>query len=88
MPFRFARSAHKHGVSRERAAHVIEHCGLPYEGLGGDGDAVLFLGDDWNGVPLEIGAIELEDGDLLVIHAMKLRRKYRGRYEEAVPWRR
>lgn len=61
---------------------------MPYEGLEKDGDAVLFLGDDWNGVPLEIGAIELDDGDLLVIHAMKLRRKYRGRYEEAVPWRR
>ena len=88
MPFRFARSAHRHGISHQRAVYVIEHCGLPYEGLEKDGDAVLFLGDDWNGVPLEIGAIELDDGDLLVIHAMKLRRKYRGRYEEAVPWRR
>ena len=86
MPYRFARSAHKHGISRERTVYVIEHCGLPYEGP--DGDAVLFLGEDWNGVPLETGAIELDDGDLLVIHAMKLRRKYRGRYEEAVPWRR
>jgi hypothetical protein len=86
MPFRFARSAHKHGISHDRAAYVIERCGQPYEGL--DGDAVLFLGDDWNGVPVEVGAIELDDGDLLVIHAMRLRRKYRGRYKEALPWRR
>jgi hypothetical protein len=88
MPFRFASSAHKHGIGHERAAYVIEHCGLPYEGLDGDSDAVLFLGEDWNGVHLEVGAIELEGGDLLVIHAMKLRRKYRGRFEEALPWRR
>jgi hypothetical protein len=28
-------------------------------------------------------AVELEDGDLLVIHAMPLRKKYRTKYEEA-----
>jgi len=30
----------------------------------------------------------LEGGDALVIHAMKLRRKYQELYEEALPWRR
>jgi hypothetical protein len=33
-------------------------------------------------------AIELEDGDLLVIHAMPLRDRYREQYEEAKAWRR
>jgi hypothetical protein len=88
MALCFARSAHKHGISHERAAYVIQHCGLPYEGLEQLGDAVLFFGDDWNGVAVEVGAIELDDGDLLVIHAMKLRRKYRKLYLRAVPWRR
>ena len=88
MSLRFAHSAYKHGISRERAAYVIDHCGLPYEGLEDDGDAVLFFGDDWNAVPLEIGAIELEDGTFLVIHAMPLRRKYQNLYWEALTWRR
>lgn len=88
MSLRFAQSAHKHGISHERAAYVIEHCGLPYEGPEDERDAVLFFGDDWNGVRLEVGAIELEDGDLLVIHAMRLRRKYQEFYEKALPWRR
>jgi hypothetical protein len=88
VPLRFARSARRHGIGRERAAHVIEHCGLPYEGLDDAGDVLLFFGDDWNGTPLEIGAIELEDGGLLVIHAMRLRRKYQRLYLEALPWRR
>ncbi len=71
MALRFAHSAYKHGISSERAAYVIEHCGLPYDGLEDDGDALLFFGDD-----------------LLVIHAMRLRRKYQNLYARALPWRR
>jgi hypothetical protein len=43
---------------------------------------LVFLGDDAQGKPLEVMAIELPDGGLLVIHAMSLRSKYRQRYEE------
>ena len=32
--------------------------------------------------------LELENGDLLVIHAMPLRDRYREQYEEAKKWRR
>jgi hypothetical protein len=32
-------------------------------------------------------AVELEDGDLYVIHSMPLRKKYRAKYEEARRWR-
>jgi len=44
------------------------------------------LGDDWNQVPLEVGAVT-EGDDLIVIHAMKLREKFRDLYLEALPWR-
>jgi hypothetical protein len=43
---------------------------------------VVFLGDDPQGHPLEVMAVELPKGGLLVIHAMPLRNKYRQRYEE------
>jgi hypothetical protein len=39
---------------------------------------VLVLGPDDRGVPLEVVAVELRDGDLLVIHAMRMRAKYAG----------
>lgn len=64
--------------------HVIEHCPDPiYPPLAGSGesDRVLFLGPDEHGVPLEVLAVELDRGELLVIHAMRLRRQYRGDYE-------
>jgi hypothetical protein len=51
-------------------------------------DLVLYLGDDWRGVPLEVMGIELEGGDLLVIHAMPLREKYQDDYERVIPWQR
>lgn len=47
-----------------------------------------FLGDDEDGVALEVMAIELEDESLLVIHAMLLRDRYQEQYEEAKKWRR
>jgi hypothetical protein len=34
------------------------------------------------GQPLEVMAVEGDSGDLLVIHAMRLRAKYRQRLEE------
>lgn len=33
-------------------------------------------------------AVEIEDDSLLVIHAMRLRGRYREQYEEAKQWRR
>ena len=50
-------------------------------------ERLLFLGDDADGVALEVMAVELEDGDLYVIHAMDLRDRYRSQYEEAKRWR-
>ena len=83
MRIDFAPSASRHGVSRDRARHVIEHCASPLyppEDDREDRDLVVFLGPDVRGVPLEIVALETGDDGLYVIHAMRLRRKYEADY--------
>jgi hypothetical protein len=83
----FAPSAARHRIGRERVRFVIGHCQGPLyvpDADRDDADLVLFLGPDSNGVPLEIGAIEAEDGGLVVIHAMRLRPKYRDDYLRAI----
>ncbi|MEX0874288.1 MAG: hypothetical protein WD646_10115 [Actinomycetota bacterium] len=50
-------------------------------------ERLLFLGDDQSGAALEIMAVELDGGDLYVIHVMPLRERYRAEYEEARQWR-
>jgi hypothetical protein len=52
-----------------------------------EADLVIFLGPDQQGVPLEVAAIDLENGDLLVIHAMKLRPRYAPDYARVLQWR-
>jgi hypothetical protein len=90
----WVRSATRHRISHERSRYVIEHCGLVFEHeppAGGPASAdvrLVYLGDDADGVPLEVMAVELDDGSLLVIHAMRLRERYRDQYEEAKEWRR
>ncbi len=94
MDLRWARSATKHRVAHERSRYVIEHCGLRFEQPPPSGSAagaeprLVYLGDDADDVALEVMAVELEDGSLLVIHAMALRDRYREQYEEAKRWRR
>jgi len=80
MAIRFSRSAARHGISRARAQYVVEACPCPLypppEADGLDQEVVVFLWPDAGGVPLEVVGLELADGDLLVIHAMKLRKAY------------
>ena len=76
---------------------MVEHCGLVFCQPAPAGSPVLddrlvYLGDDTNGRALEVVAVEMEAGPggeqhLGVIHAMELRGKYRGQYEEARKWR-
>lgn len=90
---RFARSATRHRISRERSLYVIERCGFQVverqrsENSVGSDRRVLFLGDDLEGVPLEVLAAENVEEEFTVIHAMNLRAKYLGLYEEARRWR-
>jgi hypothetical protein len=93
-PFiRFARSATKHRISRERSLHVIEQCGIQFvegwrsESSVGSDRRVLFLGDDLEGIPLEVLAAENVEEEFTVLHAMNLRTKYVGLYGEARKWR-
>lgn len=58
----------------------------PPGGRGRSDPRFAFLGDDADGVALEVLAVELEDESLLVIHAMELRGHYRSKYEEAKKW--
>lgn len=87
MPIRFAPSAGRHGISPERARYVVEHCPAPlYSPEPDEEDLVIFLEPDEQGVPLEVIGIELATGDLLVIHAMRLRSKYRDAFEQVMEW--
>lgn len=74
---RFSASASRHGISHERARFAL---------ASGPRDAVLFLGPDGEGVPLEVLATELVDGELVVIHAMRMRRRYQADYEWVMQW--
>jgi hypothetical protein len=49
---------------------------------------LLFLGEDPCGVAIEVVAVEYDQRQLLAIHAMPLRNRYRPQYEEATKWRR
>jgi hypothetical protein len=90
----FARSATRHRISRERSLYVVEQCGIQFikrrrgEGRHGPDKHVLFLGDDLEGVAIEVLASEDVDEGFTVIHAMNLRRKFTVLYEEAKEWRR
>lgn len=93
MDLRWARSATKHRIARERSRHVIEHARLrfeqppPTDAPAEAESRLVYLGDDAHGVALEVMAVELANGSLLVIHAMPLRDRYRKQYEEAKRWR-
>jgi hypothetical protein len=85
---RFAHSAFRHGITEAQIRHIVDEYG-PADSveLVSNPDAVglLYVGDDRRGVPLEVigVAIDLEGGehDLLIIHAMPLRLRYRRDYQ-------
>jgi hypothetical protein len=85
----FARSATRHRISRERSLHVIERCGfqvIDRNRLKDSDQHLLFLGDDLEGVALEVLTAEAEHEEFTVIHAMNLRPKFRVLYKEARKW--
>jgi hypothetical protein len=81
MEIRWARSAAKHRINRARSGHVVKTAAtIIQEPAPEDSplevDRIVFLGPDPNGVMLEVVAVEIENG-LLIIHAMKMRAQYR-----------
>jgi hypothetical protein len=73
------RSARRHGVADQDIRHAIEH---PVVVADIDPDAdppkMLAIGPNRAGNLLEVVVLTLAGDKLLVIHAMPLRRKYRG----------
>jgi hypothetical protein len=88
---RFARSAFKHGITEAQIRYVIQHYGVaddvPLESNPSQ-HGLLFVGDDQRAVALEIIAVPIrgegDTEDLLIIHAMPLRTRYRPEYERVM----
>jgi hypothetical protein len=91
VPLRWSRSATRHRVPRAATRFVIEHAGLvfvqPAAPPERPEDRLVWLGDDQTGRELEVMGVRVEDGSVLVIHAMPLRPQFRAAYEEATTWR-
>jgi hypothetical protein len=89
---KFARSATKHRISRERSLYVIEKCGLQLvdrawrRKTSGMEKRVVFIGEDLEGVALEVIAAEEVEEEFVVLHAMNMRNRFRGLYEEVRKW--
>lgn len=86
----WARSSTRHRISRGRTLFAIRSSGICFEDGSSQADELrlYFFGDDQQGRPLEILALEGKDGGLLVIHSMHLRARFMDRYEEALRWQR
>jgi len=89
----FARSATKHRISRERSVYVIEHCGLQIVKYrhrivanSAVDQRVVFIGDDLEGVSIEVVAVEEDEDGFVVIHAMNMRKRFRAIHEEVRQW--
>lgn len=88
----FARSATRHRVSRERSLYIIEDCGLQLvdqawrRKSSGIEKRVVFIGDDLEGIALEVIAAEEVEEEFVVIHAMNMRNRFRGLYGEVRKW--
>ncbi len=88
---RFADSAFKHGIDEESIRHVAQEYG--FAGTislvsNSSSTGLLPFGDAPRGMPLEITGVMVraDDGEpeLLVIHAMRLRRRYQDEYERVM----
>ena len=63
--------------------YVIEHAyTVVHQTRPDQSEVVMFLGDDDTGRAREVGAVEVSEDLLLVIHVMDLREKLRGSYEQ------
>lgn len=68
-------SSRRHGIDDEDIQHAIEQA-LVIEEVAGDPVRYLLLGPDRAGNPLELVVLDRPQGPA-VIHAMKMREKYR-----------
>jgi hypothetical protein len=81
VEIRWAKSAAKHLISHARSGPVVRTTDTIIRQLAPDDsaledDRIVFLGPDPNGVMLEVIAVEIDKG-VLIIHAIKMRPQYR-----------
>jgi hypothetical protein len=78
----WAGAATRHRIPRARTLFAIQQAGVCFETPAGrkGQPRLYFFGDDEEERPLEIVAIEREDGSLLVIHSMPLRDRFEEKY--------
>ena len=69
-------TARKHGVSDDDIRHALSNAVFDYPHRG-DHEVTMAIGPARNGVTmLEVGYLMTQDGLLVVIHAMRARRRY------------
>lgn len=69
-------TARKHGVSDDDIRHALSNAVFDYPHQG-DHEVTMAIGPARNGVTmLEVGYLMTQDGLLVVIHAMRARRRY------------
>ncbi len=71
-------SARRHGVPDDDIRHAVDHLAFMDDDADAEAgiDAVLALGPDRAGLPLELALVVGDDGDVVVVHAMRMRAKY------------
>jgi hypothetical protein len=70
---RIGRPAHRHGVSEADIAHAVR---TAMRRITLDEDLTMLIGAGLDSSLLEIGVLDLEGEDPVVIHAMPLRSKF------------
>jgi hypothetical protein len=82
---RFARAATRHRVSKDRIRYVanfrLRFEELPPAGGRARANRVVYLGEDVQGQVFEVMAVEADNCEMLVIHAMPMRDKCKKKYE-------
>lgn len=69
-------TARKHGVADEDIRHALSNAVFDYPHQG-DHEVAMAVGPARNGVTMvEVGYLMAQEGRLVVIHAMRARRKY------------
>lgn len=76
----FVKSAFKHGIDKKDIYYVIENFIAQWQ-EDDDPVKILLAGYDTHMRMLEVGIV-LDDDQVLVIHAMKIRKKYLSRIEK------
>jgi hypothetical protein len=70
---RIGEPARRHGVAEADIWHAIRNA---MRRVVMDDDLTMLIGPATNGAPLEIGVLDIEGVDAVVIHAMALRPKF------------